>query len=57
MTEQVVGAARGVSNLTTLYLSPTNVCEYSCVMCSNQMTGVARGFIDWDLFRRLVNVL
>ncbi|MEK6301966.1 MAG: radical SAM/SPASM domain-containing protein [Acidobacteriota bacterium] len=49
--------AWNISNLRTLYLSPTNVCNYFCVMCFNQMTKTDRGFLDWDLFEQIINEL
>ena len=45
------------SKLRTVYLSPTNVCNYSCVMCFNQMVKTERGFLDGELFRRIIDDL
>lgn len=54
MIEPMLVDSWNISNLRTLYLSPTNVCNYFCVMCSNQMTKTERGFLDCDLFEKII---
>jgi len=40
-----------------MYLESTNVCNLRCIMCPNGRGEMARprGFLDWDLFRRVVD--
>jgi len=46
-----------VSQLRTIFLSPTNVCNYLCTMCFNQLAPAPRGFLSWDLFQRIIHEL
>lgn len=57
MIDHAEVAAWKASNLRTVFLSPTNLCNYFCVMCSNQMTKTERGFLDWELFGQIIDDL
>lgn len=57
MADQIPVDTWSISNLRTVYISPTNVCNYFCVMCFNQMTKTDRGFMDRELFKRIVDEL
>lgn len=39
-----------------LWLEPTNACNLACPMCpTSRMEEIERGFLDWDLFRHIVD--
>jgi len=44
-----------IRNLEGIFLSPTNFCNCRCIMCPNSRIKGKRGFLDWELFVRIIN--
>ena len=37
-----------------LYIEPTNICNANCIFCAYQYDTRAKGFIDYELFKKVV---
>jgi sulfatase maturation enzyme AslB (radical SAM superfamily) len=46
-----------IDRLEAIYLSPTNKCNFKCIMCPNPNMKVKQGFLKWELFDSLINEL
>jgi len=38
-----------------IYIEPTNHCNLRCIMCPHSKLEMKEGFMDWDLFLKIVN--
>ena len=47
--------ARHTNAPHSLQLEPTNCCNLDCIYCSRARSSRARGYIDFDLFRRIID--
>lgn len=44
-----------IDRLEAIYLSPTNYCNYRCIMCPNPRMKAKRGFLKWGIFESLLD--
>ena len=46
--------AWSIKNLESIFLSPTNHCNQKCIMCPNSNLKIQRGFIDDEVFKKII---
>ncbi len=44
-----------IRNADAIFISPTNYCDSSCIMCPSRQSKQSRGFMKWNLFTKIID--
>ncbi len=43
-----------ILNLESVHISPTNYCNFNCIMCSTSRTKCKKGYLEWNIFKKTI---